>query len=492
MDLTPDDLTRLATMIEVFEWAGLDKDVMEDATTVSGSLANHLGVKGATKPRVLGVISTEDYEKVLAQWKIPGRQAESPRSPTLAEVGMAKLVSRACQQICGGGETVESLKKAAAAAASTSGPSSPTKKIKLSAIAAQGDDTEITLTNEQAIVNMYLRYEQVFGKNERPSKDTEPTTEQLSVIQHLLDSGAPPYTDFAIFGPYGHRIERKLRLSGVTIGRDGLLRNVEIAGPPTIGNWLASYHVLMNALVMTGAVDLGILVKYKNHVERLHDRYGSKIWAILYQADVRCRLELMERLRREAASEYEEAKRSGGTTSFDPSRPWNYTWLKAIAAEGFWREEVIEPGILLLTKVAGLNDIVDGDAKVATPNPGGAARSEASDPARLERAHELRLHPRKDNRTGRHHQVHDGKYTANRTGFKIRVGYNQGTCNATSNGIWCKEQWNTVHQCDRCLGNHPSLNCPHKEMPVPGFVKSDSVKKGKGKGKKGKGGRPSY
>lgn len=50
MDLTPDDLTRLATMIEVFEWAGLDKDVMEDATTVSGSLANHLGVKGATKP----------------------------------------------------------------------------------------------------------------------------------------------------------------------------------------------------------------------------------------------------------------------------------------------------------------------------------------------------------------------------------------------------------------------------------------------------------
>ena len=229
---------------------------------------------------------------------------------------MAKLVSRACQQICGGGETVESLRMAAATvAAAATGPASPMKKIKLSAIAAQGDDTEIALTNEQAIVNMYLRYEQVFGKNERPSKDAEPTTEQLSVIQHLLDSGSPPYTDFAIFGPYGHRIERKLRLSGVTIGRDGLLRNVELAGPPTISNWLASYQVLMNALVMTGAVDLGVLVKYKNHIERLHDRYGSRIWAILYQADVRCRLELMERIRREAASEHEEAKRAGGTTS---------------------------------------------------------------------------------------------------------------------------------------------------------------------------------
>lgn len=46
----------------------------------------------------------------------------------------------------------------------------------------------------------------------------------------------------------------------------------------------------------------------------------------------------------------------------------------------------------------------------------------------------------------------------------------------------------TAHQCDRCLGAHPSSKCPHAEMPEPEFVR-----RSKGKGKKGsgkEGGRP--
>ena len=72
----------------------------------------------------------------------------------------------------------------------------------------------------------------------------------------------------------------------------------------------------------------------------------------------------MDRLRREAVAEHEATVRAGGVSNFDPARPWNTAWLRATNQEAFWREEVIEPGMLLLTKVAGLNEVVEGDATV--------------------------------------------------------------------------------------------------------------------------------
>ena len=74
------------------------------------------------------------------------------------------------------------------------------------------------------------------------------------------------------------------------------------------------------------------------------------------QAETRCRLELMDRLGREAVAEHEATTRAGGATSFDPSRPWNTAWQTARNHEAFWGEEVIEPGMLILKKVVGINE----------------------------------------------------------------------------------------------------------------------------------------
>ena len=346
------------------------------------------------------------------------------------------------------------------------------------------------MLNEAELVAMYTEYERVYGPGERPPKDCEPTTEQISAIVHLLDNGLPPFADFAIFGPYGHRIERKLKLSGVAIGRDGVIRQIELQGPPNIGTWLASYNVLTTILVMKKAVDLGVLLKYRSHIERLHDRYSDRVWAILYQAETRCRLELMDRLRREAVAEHEATTRAGGSSSFDPLRPWNTAWQKATNHEAFWREEVIEPGMLILTKVVGLNDMVEGDATIKGAAASSHPRETQPAPARMasnQRKPSLsaaRTRPRKSNRSGRVHQIEDGKYTLNRTGFKLCEGYQNGECSQTTSGIWCAQQWDTVHQCNRCLGNHPSKSFPHKDVQVPGFVKRDKGK-GSAKGKKG-------
>ena len=245
---------------------------------------------------------------------------------------------------------------------------------------------------------------------------------------------------------------------------------------------------------MVDAVDLGALLKYKQHVMKLHDRYSAKVWAIIYQADVRCRLEHMERTRRQLQALHQDALAKGTTTDYDDARPWNLVWQKVVPDETFWRDQVLEPALLVLTRVAGLGEVVDGDSGAPpAPSASSGARDTAPHPARMGQAPQIR--PRNSNRTGRFHQIEGGKYTMNRTGYKICGGYNPGECTESSHGIWCSRNNNEVHLCDRCLGAHPSSRCPHQEMPTPSFVKGKGGKgrsksKNRGKGSKGKGRQP--
>ena len=77
--------------------------------------------------------------------------------------------------------------------------------------------------------------------------------------------------------------------------------------------------------------------------------YGSTCWELLYQADVRRRLDLMERLRRRLSQE-EEA-----------GRPWDAAWRHACNEVKFWRREYL----LVITKTEHVSDMIDGDVQVA-------------------------------------------------------------------------------------------------------------------------------
>ena len=291
---------------------------------------------------------------------------------------------------------------------------------------------------------------------------------------------------------------KKVKLAGVVLTRDGSLKSQEFHGPSNISHWVYSYTVLQNVLVMLDAVDLGNLLRYRNLVERYHDRFSEKVWSVVYQGDVRCRLEHMPRLKRIVQADYDAAMAAGTAppSGFDPNRPWNYVWGKACEDYVFWREEVNDPCFLILTKIANSNEIIEGDAKTAAAS--GSPRETQPVPGRV--VHELPdssgrdKAPRRSSRTGRFNNVEDGKYTTNRTGYKICRDYNTVGCGATVQGIWCPHSWDTTHQCDKCLGGHASNKCPHGEMPEPTFVKKQAKGKGKkGGGKKGKGGkRPPY
>ena len=496
MDPTPGELATFASVGVVGTWAGFTN--LADENSVGGSLFAALGLNTAQAPRIIGVLSEADYNTVVQSWRVPRFHADgSPmdppsRAPTMAEHGQAILFGRACRISAGNGETIEDL-RARAKAASTAPPipmaptTSASRKLKMNAIASQVDDSEFDMAPESELLQCFRRYESKFGRGERPDQDQEPTPEQVSAIKCILSRGQPPFVDFGVFGPHAHRIMKKVKLSGYTIGRDGQLQTLELLGPANVAMWEACYNVLMNALVMVDAVDLGALMSYKQHIIKLHDRYSSKIWPVIYQADNRCRLEHMERTRRVLQSVHEDAVRRGSSTDYDDARPWNLVFRRVITDETFWRDQVVEPALLVLTRVAGIGEVVHGDAGVGHGNIAAGPRETEPRPARMSQQQQQGIRPRNSNRTGRFHQTEAGKYTANRTGYGVCSAYNSGECEDAVNGHWCPRSSNAVHQCSRCLGAHPATRCPHSELQVPGFVKNKGKNKGKGSGNKGKG-----
>ena len=499
-----DEIDKMKTMKDVFDWAGFTGDDLTSDQTVGGTLAKLLGVDGTEHPRIMALIEDSDFVAMIAKWKVARTVGGnvSYDAPSMAETGKAKLVLRACKVACGSDLTIADLKTQLQQAKSNAQTQPPTalssssdeRRFKLTSILSQVDDSEAPVMTEKELVAAYLRYATIFGENERPPKESEPTAEQVSGLRHVVKQGNPPFVDFSVWGPYGHRLVKRIKLSGYVIGRDGMLTTVELTGPTNFAMWLQSWQVFSNVCIMLDIIDLGTLTKYRDMIEKFHNRYGHAIWALLYQADTRFRLELVDRVRRQVQAEFEELKKAQGQSAkipgYDPARPWNYVYQRAINLESYWREEVVEPSMLVLTRISGLGEVIDGDAKIKEnaaagtpvrdtgPAPHRLAQSSGSQAAPKHR-------PRNTNRTGRHHSVSEGKYLLNRTGYSLCSSFNDGRCEGAAAGGWCPQNWDTVHQCNRCLGNHPSTKCPHESMPQPKFL----TNQGKGRGKGGKGGK---
>eukprot|EP00971_Amphidinium_carterae_P279385 5546209-Amphidinium_carterae.1 len=70
------------------------------------------------------------------------------------------------------------------------------------------------------------------------------------------------------------------------------------------------------------------LDSYRDHIKRYVDRYSSAAWPLIYQAEVRARLELSERLRRKCQLEYDQAMASGAGHPYDPTMPWELVFQR--------------------------------------------------------------------------------------------------------------------------------------------------------------------
>ena len=169
-------------------------------------------------------------------------------------------------------------------------------------------DTTCRKLTRDEILKCYKRWQSHYGKNKALPDESNPTEDQLSAMNHLVNSGDLPYASFAIFGPYGSRLMRKQKVMGLIIDTKGQLKQVEFLGPQTFSAWKASFNVMANAFILLGSVDPGTIDEYRAYHQRFYDKLGDMTWAIQYQADVRMRSERMLRLLRTAQASHEKTE----------------------------------------------------------------------------------------------------------------------------------------------------------------------------------------
>jgi len=205
----------------------------------------------------------------------------------------------------------------------------------------------------------------------------EPSIEQVTAIQHLLKSSAPPYADFSVFGPHSTCMRKRMKLGGLLLAADGSLQKGELFGPSSFADWSKSYKVLATILLMLEQVWPEELDGYHELIKEYACRYGSKGWLTVYQADVRCRQEKMQIIRRRGVELWNTDQAAATRAGFNPDFPWRYVWSNAVLDASFWLREVQEKCILLITKSTSQDTVLEGDVLISGVGAPYRHRSEA-------------------------------------------------------------------------------------------------------------------
>ena len=492
MEPTAAELLTITSIETLADWAQLSDAAPPIAPPLVAALPSprasflaHLGMVGMGPAhfRLIAILDAAVFAAAMAAWQYNGA------APSIALVASANLLYVTARRIC----LLEpwpaaAAAQAAAAAAALVAPPLPvapirlTTSVKLSQVIDQTLDADVPYIADPIVMAMHQRYITVMG--EPPTPDVAATEEQLSAIGHILDAGRCPYADFSLFGPHGTRLLRRLKLRGLALDGAGQFKAVEMFGPSDHGLWEACWDVFSTCVIMHDAIQRITLSKYSRKMAHYSKRFGSSVWHILYQADVRARSELWPRKRVGAITEHNRLVAAALPTVFDGAPPWDYPLSLICSDVEFWRTEVEEPCWFVMTKLNTLGANVDGDAPVAAPTVAPTAGGRLN---QNERTRPLDTPPppprRVQQRTSGQHLVDTaGLATHNRAGVRLCPAYLAGTCPST--GHSCP---NGAHQCNRCLQHRHICSTPascNAPLRTPRSSKGGNAK-GKGKGKKG-------
>ena len=487
MDPTPAEAAQINSINEVCEWAAL-AGAHGQQTTPRGALYHTLGCTGTEHWRAIASFSEADWMAIVGRVRIvtgaeDEERQENPLTPI--QLGQAGNVGRCARHLGGFG--------AAAIRAGTGGESQPVggsssaetdgsaktpevkRKVKLSHVIDQTNELEVAIIDQDKLRAGYTHYKRTFGSFPDPKKEL--TQEQLTALDALIGMDAVPYADFAVWAPFGHRIQRKVKLTGMVMGPDGKLQNIELKGPPNYETWEECFSLWQTGMVMLQAISFATTERYKETIKQYWTRYGSESWHLIYQVDVRTRLEKFERTRRKAEVAKEEATRHGGGHSFDPGQPWQWVLDDVIDDAQWWRQELEEPALWLKNKVASRAEVLDGDTPIASAQSQSSTKRKASE------------YDFVSNRFKSHRTTGDGsRLTHNRRNVKLCEQYQKGQCDWTVGGDKCGYRRGEAHQCAICLSpdGHGADSCTKSLRQPTRSTSSGTGRGGKG-GKAGKG-----
>ncbi|CAL1165921.1 unnamed protein product, partial [Cladocopium goreaui] len=448
MDPTEEELNNLNTLENAADWAG-----------TTGAVHDHLmGKLGKpSKLRDLVFIARPAWDTVVASLTIKEPQAdgtEAERDLTPVEFSRVEIFRRVVflrlkvnPDGPGGAGPPQPIVGAAPfpGTGGGQGPSSPTRKLKLSSIVDPTLDAEILQLGQEEIAEMFSKYKSKFG--DVPSADVEPSADQISAIKQLLTSGALPYIDMSIFGPHAIRSLRRSVFSSYTLNAaTGEWSKKESPGPATLQQWEKSFKTYKVAMLLLEAADAERLEGYLEHIKDLHAQFGQEAWGIIYRADVRMRSEFQERIRRAL----DEDPKYGYTRA----SPWSSVFAATVRESDFWSKEVATPATLLLARNKQLAP-EESSSQEGRPQKRKSRQPEGTQKKKAKRKYTGEDRSRWD--------AEQSRYSLNRKGIQICQKYNRGACGNGKPQSRCEN--NRSHQCDKSPGgtHRPAVKRPRLE-----------------------------
>ena len=457
------------TVGDVAAWAGLSE-------AVRTAIYEDLGATGDQHYRSLAAMDADTVAETIEELLIDG--PHGGRAPTKMQAAQLYCFFRAARVAAGVQRTVAEEKDA-----QKPEPSAPTVTLG-STSTTSTDDVPLNgtlvqtgavvakrMTNEE-IKACYANYKASGGK--KPQRKATPTVEQMAAFRTQLTTQNSCFGDFAVLVPFGDRFAKKLRVLGRTIGADGVITPLELFGPPTYQIWEDSYNLWTTLCRFNKTMCLDTLIAYKDIIDDFHRTYGPACWALIYQVDVRTRLEYSVQLKREAEDEREEWLKKGLVHDFNPEQPWEYVfdYLTSDKAKEYWRTEIKDKCLLIKADAAKVEDYIDDDAKIAMPPA-------PPTPAILDQA------PLTHRRGKRTLAIEDksnewempavgpapiSPVLMNKKGQLICPDFQKGLCAGTDGMSRCLKDGKSLHICAVCFDNrhgahHPAGAC---QGPVQG------------------------
>jgi hypothetical protein len=335
---------------------------------------------------------------------------------------------------------------------------------KMSCIVDSTIDSEVLVLTRGVVEKLFSDYRNTRG--EFPSPEIEPTEDQLSAVSQLINTGSAPYVDFAIFGPYGRRLLKKLTLTAYQYNSpDGSWKRQDLPGPPDFDSWWKSWLVLKCSFLLLDSVRPERLDRYGEHIRSLLTTYGTECWFIIYQADVRMRSEQFERIRRKLQIDFE-----AGSTQFGyaPAKPWDGVFAAAAHDREFWDSEVREKAILYLTKTVSYRDTShDGTTQLSRGAHNGKGHQAQGHHGQGQQGQKRKnsQNPRSELSSKGGKQAKSSKGKGGSTSHEACNNWNSNKCSDP-----CPT--GRAHNCSKCGGSHRKDQCTSA---------GPTGKKGKGK-----------
>jgi hypothetical protein len=120
------------------------------------------------------------------------------------------------------------------------------------------------------------------GANQIPAEERCPTLEQMAGFKYGLDNG-DICADPSIFGPYGNRTIKRMKMVGKVFNSDGSVSTVEFYGPANFYRYMDSMNVYEVLVIFFDVMDYGTYTLYKRKQEGYHMMFGHDCWALQYQ-----------------------------------------------------------------------------------------------------------------------------------------------------------------------------------------------------------------